>query len=281
MMEQITPITTIKELQAEIAQLQAEIALLQEEKVDLEMLLENTTEHSTYIEAELELTVKALQEERQNLRQEQKKSERLLLNILPEAIASRLKEHEEAIADSFVEATVLFADIVSFTTISSQMEAEVLVKWLNDIFSGFDYLTEKHGLEKIKTIGDAYMVVGGVPNVRTDHVEAVAEMALDMQKLISQKLAPDGEPMAMRIGIHTGRVVAGVIGTKKFTYDLWGDTVNTASRMESQGIPGSIQVSEVTFQRLKPLYEFEKRGLIQIKGKTEMLTYILKGRQNL
>jgi PAS domain S-box-containing protein len=207
----------------------------------------------------------------------QEQSERLLLNILPEAIAQRLKQSQQTIADSFEEVTVLFADIVGFTQLSSGIAPDKLVKQLNEIFSTFDRLTQKHGLEKIKTIGDAYMVVGGLPTPRPDHAEAIAQMALDMQQEIHHFTRANGEPLLIRIGINSGPVVAGVIGLNKFIYDLWGDTVNTASRMESQGIPGCIQVTATTYERLRERFVFEERGIVEVKGKGEMMTYFLKG----
>lgn len=217
---------------------------------------------------------------------EQEKSERLLLNILPKPIAERLKQQEQTIADDFAEVTVLFADIVGFTKLSSQVTPTELVKLLNRIFSAFDRLADKHGLEKIKTIGDAYMVVGGLPVPRSEHADAIARMALDMQKVIAQFNAEQAQCnghstnlLKIRIGINTGPVVAGVIGVKKFIYDLWGDTVNIASRMESHGIAGYIQVSEATYAHLKENFRFKPRGAIEVKGKGEMITYILIGPQ--
>ncbi|MCC3412652.1 MAG: PAS domain-containing protein [Microcoleus sp. PH2017_29_MFU_D_A] len=213
------------------------------------------------------------------LRKEQKKTDSLLLNILPEAIADRLKHEPGVIADKFEKATILFADLVNFTQISTTMSATKLVYLLNEIFSTFDQLTDKHGLEKIKTIGDAYMVVGGIPIERPDHAEAIAEMALDMLAAIQELNVKLDSNFDIRIGINSGPVVAGVIGTKKFIYDLWGNAVNTASRMESHGIPGSIQVSIYTYELLRDKYEFEERGLIEIKGKGEMRTYFMTGRK--
>ncbi|MCC3588643.1 adenylate/guanylate cyclase domain-containing protein [Microcoleus sp. PH2017_30_WIL_O_A] len=213
------------------------------------------------------------------LRKEQKKTDSLLLNILPEAIADRLKHEPGVIADKFEKATILFADLVNFTQISTTMSATKLVYLLNEIFSTFDQLTDKHGLEKIKTIGDAYMVVGGIPIERPDHAEAIAEMALDMLAAIQELNVKLDSNFDIRIGINSGPVVAGVIGTKKFIYDLWGNAVNTASRMESHGIPGSIQVSIYTYDLLRDKYEFEERGLIEIKGKGEMRTYFMTGRK--
>ncbi|MEG3881122.1 adenylate/guanylate cyclase domain-containing protein [Microcoleus sp. herbarium7] len=211
------------------------------------------------------------------LRLEQEKSDRLLLNILPQPIAERLKQDQSIIADTFAEVTVLFADIVGFTQISAQISPPELVSLLNDIFSTFDRLAEKHGLEKIKTIGDAYMVVGGLPKPRSDHAEAIAQMAIDMQQAITEFSDTHDRDFSIRIGINSGPVVAGVIGIKKFIYDLWGDTVNTASRMESHGLPGRIQVTSATKQRLHHKFLFESRGTIEVKGKGEMITYFIAG----
>ncbi|NEQ97626.1 MAG: HAMP domain-containing protein [Cyanothece sp. SIO2G6] len=210
---------------------------------------------------------------------EQQKSEELLLNILPQEIAHRLKNAPGTIADNFDEVTVLFADIVGFTQLSSKTEPSETVEFLNDIFSLFDELSEHYGLEKIKTIGDAYMVAGGLPNPRLDHLEATADMALAMQKRITELKSPHSQPVSLRIGIHSGPVVAGVIGTKKFIYDLWGDTVNVASRMESHGEASQIQVTETVYQALKKHYIFEERGMISVKGKGEMMTYWLSGKR--
>ncbi|GAB4303702.1 MAG: adenylate/guanylate cyclase domain-containing protein [Oscillatoriaceae cyanobacterium] len=204
-------------------------------------------------------------------------SERLLLNILPQVVAEHLKNHHEIIADSFEDVTVLFADIVNFTALSARIPAPQMVQLLNLIFSTFDGLAEKYALEKIKTIGDAYMAVGGVPLVTENHAESIADMALEMLQEIKNFYQDDGQPFSLRIGINTGPAVAGVIGTKKFIYDLWGDTVNVASRMESQGEPGKIQVTAATYERLKSKYILEKRGTISVKGKGEMITYWLNG----
>jgi len=213
----------------------------------------------------------------EQLRIEREKSERLLLNILPKSIADRLKQGESTIADSFSDATVLFADLVDFTKLSSHVPAPELVNMLNEIFSKFDWLAELHHLEKIKTIGDNYMVVGGLPTPRADHAEAVVEMALDMQKVIT-RLSAGNRSHHLRIGVSSGPVVAGIIGSKKFSYDLWGDTVNIASRMESLGQTGCIHVSESTYERLKSKYLFDRRGKIEVKGKGKMTTYFLTGR---
>ncbi len=222
--------------------------------------------------------VQQLEISNQELALERDKTESLLLNILPEPIAGRLKEQEGTIADNFAEVTVMFADIVGFTKLSEKMHPAKLVRLLNDIFSRFDGLLEKHGLEKIKTIGDCYMVVGGLPIERPDHAEAIAEMALEMLREIEKFNLEQGQEFAMRMGVNTGSAVAGVIGLKKFVYDLWGDTVNTASRMESHGIPGRIHVSQATYEQLQDKYEFEARGTIHIKGKGDMATFLLKGK---
>jgi adenylate cyclase len=210
------------------------------------------------------------------LQAEQARSEQLLLSILPAAIAEQLKQGQSTLAESYAEASVLFADIADFTEICTRRSAIAVVKMLNQIFSAFDQLADRHGLEKIKTIGDAYMVVSGVPVPRADHAAAMANMALDMLTAIEQFNSDSGECLKLRIGMSTGPVVAGVIGTRKFAYDLWGDTVNTASRMESHGIPGCIQVTESTYQQLQSGYRFEARGLIPVKGKGSLLTYLLK-----
>ncbi len=221
----------------------------------------------------------ALDREHRLLQEEQTRSERLLRNVLPAPIAERLKRDPRAIADGFNEATVLFADIVDFTRLSAGMTPEALVSWLNDLFTVFDRLTERYGLEKIKTIGDAYMVVAGLPAPRPDHVQAVADMALDIQRELATRHNPAGGPVRMRIGINTGPVVAGVIGTRKFIYDLWGDTVNTASRMESHGLSGEIQVTEAVYARLREAYEFGERRVVEVKGKGPMRTYVLVGKR--
>jgi len=217
---------------------------------------------------------------------EQKVSERLLLNVLPHSIAERLKGRPEVIADcfkevivdSFEEVTVLFADIVEFTKFSEGVSAEVLVEVLNDIFTRFDSIADDRGIEKIKTIGDAYMAAAGLPVPAVDHSVRVANMALDMLETIDRFNEHSPHKLNVRIGIDTGAVVAGVIGKRKFLYDLWGDVVNTASRMESHGLPGRIQITDSTRQRLNGSFVLEKRGAIQVKGKGEMDTWFLNGR---
>lgn len=210
---------------------------------------------------------------------EQKISERLLLNVLPKAIAERLKAGETTIADAFPDVTVLFADLVGFTELSTQISAKQLVSLLNDIFSIFDLLASRLNLEKLKTIGDAYMAVAGLPEQRDDHAEAAAEMALGILEELARFNSERGTQFKARVGLHTGPVVAGVIGRTKFTYDLWGDTANVASRMESHGVVGAIQVSTATQERLQNSYTFEERGSVSIKGKGEMKTYLLTGRK--
>jgi class 3 adenylate cyclase len=206
-------------------------------------------------------------------------SERLLLNILPKSIADRLKQEEGRIAEAHDDVTVLFADVVDFTPYVERTEPGRVVAVLDEIFSAFDRLAERHGLEKIKTIGDAYMVVAGLPAPRADHVEAMAEMALDMQADLSRLCEPLGLDLSIRIGMDTGPVIAGVIGRHKFSYDLWGDTVNTASRMEASSLPGRIQVTAATYERLRDRYRFEERGEIEVKGKGRLMAYVLVGRR--
>ena len=220
-----------------------------------------------------------MEAERKRLQAEQNRSERLLLNILPPSIAERLKQDRGIIADSFVEVTALFADLVDFTQLTEQLPADRLVELLNQTFSCFDRLAEHHGLEKIKTIGDAYMAVAGLPDPQPHHAQMAAEMALDMQAALANLSQETDHSLEIRIGIHTGPAIAGVIGLKKFAYDLWGDTVNTASRMESQGVDGCIQVTESTYRSLKEDYCLEPRGQVAIKGKGEMTTYLLQGRK--
>ncbi len=220
-----------------------------------------------------DITERKLAEEA--LHSEQEKSEKLLLNILPKAIADRLKQFHGVIADSFESVTVLFADLVSFTKMSSELSPQDLVDLLNLIFSNFDTICEKYGLEKIKTIGDAYMVAGGIPIPTESHAEAIASMALDMVDKVDELRELTGKPLQIRIGIHTGAVIAGVIGTQKFIYDLWGDTVNVASRMESHSEVGKIQVTAATYELLKHQFELVERGAIEVKGKGLMQTYWL------
>lgn len=210
------------------------------------------------------------------LEREYARSEALLANILPPAIALRLKQGKESvIADSYDEASILFADMAGFTARAADTLPVRLVLFLNDLFTAFDQLVEHYGLEKIKTTGDAYMVVSGVPAPRADHAEAIARLALDMRTAVTKIADGSGRALSIRIGISSGPVVAGVVGTKKFFYDVWGDTVNVASRMESTGEPGKIQVSEAAHARLKDAFDLEDRGEIEIKGKGRMRAWFL------
>ena len=225
--------------------------------------------------------------QRQSLKLEEEKSKELLLNILPKGIVDRLKhsqgelkiEFSQIIVDKFDDVSILFADIVEFTDLSSRISPQALVVFLSELFSIFDGLAEKHRLEKIKTIGDAYMAVGGLPDPLPRHAQAVAEMALDMEEEVAKMDAAKEGWLRIRIGIHTGSVVAGVIGRKKFSYDLWGNAVNIASRMERYSVAGNILVSEETYLRLRDEYEFVERGNIEVKGKGDMKTYFLAGRK--
>ena len=206
------------------------------------------------------------------------RSEGLLLNVLPRSIAERLKRERGVIAEAHPDVTVLFADVVSFTPFTERTEPARVVGVLDEIFTAFDALAELHGLEKIKTVGDAYMVAGGLPEPRADHAQVMAEMALEMLAEFERVGALLGTDHAIRIGMHSGPVIAGVIGSHKFAYDLWGDTVNTASRMESHGLPGRIQVTEDVYRRLESEFDFERRGEIEVKGKGRLITYLLSGR---
>jgi adenylate cyclase len=212
------------------------------------------------------------------LEREQAKSERLLLNVIPEPVAARLKEEGEGIiADSFSDVTVLFADIVGFTPLSERLSAPDVVALLDRVFARWDGLAALHGVEKIKTIGDAYMAAGGIPLARADHAEAIADLALAMGPEVARCADETGLALEVRIGIDTGPVVAGVIGRAKFIYDLWGDTVNTASRMESHALPGTIQVTHRAYEHLRARYELRPRGTIEVKGKGPMRAYLLRG----
>jgi len=224
------------------------------------------------------LRLMQLQHEKQLLEMEKEKSERLLLNILPQPIADRLKQGERHIADRFAEVTVLFADIVDFSTLANETDPEDLVTLLNELFSRFDRLAERHSLEKIKTIGDSYLVVGGLPLPRADHAEAVAEMALEMLASVRDLNSDSGINIRVRIGLNTGPVVAGVIGRKKFTYDLWGTAVNLASRMQSNGLPDRIHLSEGTRRLLRNHFKVTARGTVHCKGMGEVRSYLLDGK---
>ena len=220
-----------------------------------------------------------LDEAHRLLQIEQERSEKLLLNILPGPIAERLKNSSQTIADGFSDVTVMFADIVNFTRVAEGMTPQQVFAMLNRIFSSFDELAEKHGMEKIKTIGDAYMVAGGLNSAFANYTDAIANMAIDMRDLLHRDFNVNQMHMEVRIGIGTGPVVAGVVGKKKFIYDLWGDTVNIASRITSEGAPGMIQVDEITYSRLKDNYDFDEPRTLYLKGKGNMVVYRLIGKK--
>jgi class 3 adenylate cyclase len=220
----------------------------------------------------------SIQQQTEEIQQKNRENEALLLNILPGPIADRLKSGESTIADHFAEVTVLFADIVGFTTMSNGRTPTEVVDLLNDLFRRFDAIAQRFGVEKIKTIGDAYMAVTGLPIQCDDHVQRMADMALEMTAAMHRFSRDRDVDFSLRIGINSGPVVAGVIGATKFIYDLWGDTVNTASRMESHGVAGSVQVTRRVYEQLKDEYEFEPRGEIEVKGKGRMTVWLLRGR---
>jgi len=204
------------------------------------------------------------------LQQEQDKSNALLLNILPKEIAAILRNESRVIADQVDEASILFADMVNFTPMSATLAPAEMVTLLNEVFSYFDYLVDKHGVEKIRTIGDSYMVASGVPRPRHDHAQVLARLALDIQAYVRSDPTCLSRNLNFRIGINSGPVVAGVIGRRKFQYDLWGDVVNTASRMESHGVPGQVQITLGTYERIKDSFICEPHGVVMVKGKGEM-----------
>ncbi len=224
------------------------------------------------------LRMRQLKKQHEALSQEKAKTEQLLLNILPGSIAQRLKSGEEKIADACPSVSVLFADMVGFTKMSRHMSPSDLVQILGGLFSRFDLITEKHGLEKIKTIGDCYMLAGGVPVAREDHAVATTMAALEMCDALAEMHEQAGNALNMRIGIHSGPVVAGVIGIRKFTYDLWGDTVNVASRMESTGQPGKVHISSATAELLKGHFELSPRGMIEVKSLGQVETFFVERR---
>jgi class 3 adenylate cyclase len=221
----------------------------------------------------------SLQEAHRQVKVEQERSEKLLLNILPGSIAERLKNSDKTIADGFADVTVMFADIVNFTQVAANMSPSQVFAMLNRIFSAFDELAEQHGLEKIKTIGDAYMVAGGLNEDLSDYSAAVADMAIAMPDLLRRDFVINASHLEVRIGIGTGPIVAGVLGRKKFIYDLWGDTVNIASRITSEGVPGMIQCDTMTYHRLAASFDFHEPQTIYLKGKGNMTVYRLIGRK--
>ncbi|MBP6636247.1 MAG: adenylate/guanylate cyclase domain-containing protein [Sulfuritalea sp.] len=221
----------------------------------------------------------SLQVAHQQIKIEQERSEKLLLNILPGSIADRLRNSDKTIADGFADVTVMFADIVNFTQVAANMSPSQVFAMLNRIFSAFDELAEHYGLEKIKTIGDAYMVAGGLNEDLSDYSAAVADMAIAMRELLRKDFAINASHLEVRIGIGTGPIVAGVLGKKKFIYDLWGDTVNIASRITSEGVPGMIQCDTMTYHRLAVNFDFHEPQTIYLKGKGNMTVYRLIGRK--
>ena len=231
-----------------------------------------------YFVIETEKIKHQLDEQHALLAEEQKKSERVLFNVLPSSIAERLKRNEGLIADGYADVTVMFADLVNFTQLTEQMSPEQMVGLLNTVFSGFDELSEKYGLEKIKTIGDAYMVVGGLTRERPDYAADVVNMGLEMIEFVNKHPLAAKRNLGVHIGIATGPVVAGVIGTKRFIYDLWGDTVNIASRLTDDAKSGYILTDRLTYNRLRHEYLFEPPNVLNVKGKGEMTSYRLVGR---
>ena len=211
---------------------------------------------------------------------EKRRSETLLLNILPQSIVDRMRSGEVVIADRVAEATILFCDLVGFTALSHELSADQVIDFLSKIFSGFDRLAAEQGVEKIKTIGDAYMVAAGIPEAQPDHAMRIAALSLCMLDEVEAIAAATGLKLQARIGVHSGPIVAGVIGTHKFAYDVWGDTVNTASRMESHSVPGRVQISAATRALLDDRFDFEARGSIEVKGKGTMETFFLSERQS-
>ncbi len=234
-----------------------------------------------YAAVERDKSKARMEEAHRLLQAEQERSERLLLNILPGPVAERLKMEDGTIADGFADVTVMFADIVNFTTLAEGMSPNQIFAMLNKVFSSFDSLAEKHGLEKIKTIGDAYMVAGGLNDESSvNYSEALAQMALDMRDLLASDLSVNDHRLEIRMGIGTGPVVAGVVGKKKFIYDLWGDTVNLASRITAESVPGMVQVDVTTYRRLRNRFEFDPPKTLYLKGKGDTTVYTLRGRKS-
>lgn len=233
-----------------------------------------------YFVVEMDKIKNQLDQQHQLLADEQKKSERVLLNVLPSSIAQRLKNHQGLIADGHADVTVMFADLVNFTQLTESLSPEQMVTLLNTIFSGFDELCEKYGVEKIKTIGDAYMAVGGLNRGRPDYTCDIADLALEMRRFVVEHPELARFKLGVHTGIATGPVVAGVIGTKRFIYDLWGDTVNVASRLTDEATPGVIQVDKTTYNRIQHEYVFEPPATIHLKGKGEMVMHRLTARLN-
>ena len=244
------------------------------------MIALNVTVAGTVVFGLLATFVRQREEALAALRVEQDRAENLLLNILPRSIAERLKSDTATIADQFAAASILFADVVDFTPMSDRLQPAEVVGLLDHLFTHFDLLAEQYNVEKIKTIGDAYMVAAGVPTPRADHAQVMALMALDMREAMRSDDAVGHLGLELRIGINSGPVVAGVIGRKRFLYDLWGDAVNMASRMESAGTPGKIQVTRATYELLRDEFELELRGTVSVKGKGDVETWYLVGRRH-
>jgi class 3 adenylate cyclase len=216
-----------------------------------------------------------IEEQNAAIEMERSESERLLLNVLPATVSKRLRQGENPIADDFESVTIVFADIVGFTAMASQLTADEVISMLSRLFNTFDDLVFERGLEKIKTIGDSYMAVGGLPDPLPDHAVRVVDLAVAMQTCIS--LSQEYPGLSLRIGIHTGPVAGGVIGTRKFAYDVWGNTVNIAARLETTGVPGRIQVSEETQRLTRDVFEYESRGTVELRGIGPMTTYLVSG----
>ena len=236
----------------------------------------NKTRTMQYLQDQTSRLLRVLMRE---LDEERAESERLLLNILPKPIALQLKEKPGVIAERFDHVSVLFADIVGFTPLSQELSAEAMVEWLNGVYSAFDAFVVGRGVEKIRTIGDNYMVASGVPFPRSDHASAITDLALDMIGFIETMKPVGRHKPTFRIGINSGSAVGGVIGTHKFQYDIWGDSVNTAARMESHGQPGRIHVSRETYELIKDEFDCESEGVIPVKGKGDMRTWFVTGRR--
>ncbi|MEW5850029.1 MAG: adenylate/guanylate cyclase domain-containing protein [Myxococcota bacterium] len=272
----------LRRMDKEIRALRRKLHRAEEERRVLEVVNDQNQSLLRAIHAEVERSRAVIERQNEQLRAlyeqivaEQKVSESLLLNILPRPIAERLKARADVIADTFPEVTVLFADIVGFTRLSATVSPEELVVMLNAIFTEFDELADRHGLEKIKTIGDAYMAAAGLPEPRANHAECAARLALDMIAALERFNRTQHAELQVRIGLNTGAVVAGVIGKRKFIYDLWGDAVNTASRMESHGLAGRVQMTDTTRMRLPDSFRVEERGVIDVKGKGPLRTWLL------
>ncbi len=232
-----------------------------------------------YATREKQKIQRQLEDAHARLQVEQERSERLLLNILPGPIAERLKNSDQTIADGFADVSVMFVDIVNFTKVAEGLNPQQVFSMLNRVFSSFDELAEKHGLEKIKTIGDAYMVAGGLNNQGSEYSDALVDLALEMRDLLHKDFRVNRMHLEVRIGIGTGPVVAGVVGKKKFIYDLWGDTVNLASRITSEGVPGMVQVDEATHRRLNQRFDFYEPQTVYLKGKGNTIVYRVIGRK--